>query len=379
MVPANEASSSGHDPDVSMVICKLAALTLGAEKPDQLRKFPAEIRLMIFEELLTVWPHVIYRGAHDFGPLDSREFEEEISVPWQILATCRKYYEEGMPILYAKNRFVFCTGKGGSPGMFWRFPIHTRCMSYLTDLGIYLRCDTPTKEAARRVAHFMTAIIRLSKNLESLVLLISSDCMYEKVCPWDIMFCDHPVAKALVQLIEAKTVKHLKIRLHDNANLFPGFAKFLNQCFYKDGAPTNRSLIFSRSCTCPRLRPTQAPYVCVHCSWPILQLDFRPIESYVHPFGVESDMERMMEMQDELFERGILPLKDDDEDEEDDETNVGPYGGGPPIEDNYEENRKAFYSGMLLPGQVRRYRGIISAPADWFFRQTKITEFFNVC
>ncbi|KAH7391718.1 hypothetical protein BKA66DRAFT_439518 [Pyrenochaeta sp. MPI-SDFR-AT-0127] len=365
-----------HDPVLDIAIHQVASMSLKTEEEDILRKFPTEVRLMIFEELLSVWPRVVYRGAYDFGPLDAREFDGEITIPWQILATCRKYYDEGMPIMYSKNRFVFCTGRRGEPGKFWRFPVSTRCMPFLTDLGIYLRCDTPTKEAAKRVAHFIKAITRLAVNLEFLVVLISSSCLDDRACPWDIMFCDHPVAKALVRLVEAKTVRHLKIRLHDSACVFPGFAEFLNQSFYKDGVPVDRSIIFSRSCTCPHYGPGYAPFPCSHCGWPAVEVSFMSTECYVPPACVESDMERMMNLQHELFELGILPPKDDDE--EVDEANVGPYGGGPPIEDDYEENRKAFTAGMLLPGQVRRYRGVVAAPAVWFFHQTKITDYFNM-
>ncbi|KAF1845568.1 uncharacterized protein K460DRAFT_405822 [Cucurbitaria berberidis CBS 394.84] len=375
----NEAFAPGQcNPVLDIAVRQLASLSL--EKHDLLSEFPTEIRLMIFEELLVVWPKIVFRGAHEFGPLDEREFEGAIPIPWQILATCRRYYEEAMPIMYSKNRFVFCTGKGGEPGMFWRFPIHTRYMPYLTDLGIYLRADTPTKEAARRVAHFIKAITRLAVHLQYLVVLISSDCLYEKLCPWDIIFCDHPVAKSLVQLVEAKAVKHVKIRLHDNACLFPGFAQFLHQTFYKDGVPADRSIVFSRSCTCPPPCPNHPATYCLHCGWPVFSPPYKPIDVLVGPAGVESDMERMMDMQHELFELGVLPPKDDDEEPEEgnEEANVGPYGGGPPIEDDYEENRKAFDSGMLLPGQVRRYYGEVTAPSVWFFQQTKVTDYFEV-
>ncbi|CAO2648733.1 Nn.00g096820.m01.CDS01 [Neocucurbitaria sp. VM-36] len=379
IAPPDEVPAAGRlSPILDIAIRQTAALSL--EEPDVLSYFPTEIRLMIFEELLVVWPKIVFRGAHDFGPLAEQEFEEEISIPWQILATCHKYYEEAVPIMYSKNRFVFCTGKGGEPGMFWRFPIHTRYMLYLTDLGIYLRADTPTKQAAKRVAHFVKALSRLAIHLEYLVVMISSDALYEQSCPWDIMFFDHPVAKALVQLVEAKTVKHLKLRLHDNACVFPGFAQFLNQAFYKEGVPTDRSIVFSRSCTCPPLCPNHPTAYCLHCGWPVISKPFKPVDVLVDPVEVESDMERMMDMQHELFELGILPPKDYEDEEEGDEyeENAGPYGGGGPIEDDYEEQRKAFDSGLLLPGQVRRYRGEVLAPPVWFFEQRKITDFFGV-
>ncbi|KAJ4370768.1 hypothetical protein N0V83_005290 [Neocucurbitaria cava] len=339
IAPLDEPAAQGNSIQ-DLVIRQTAALSL--HKPDDLLSyFPTEIRLMIFEELLIVWPKIVFRGARDFGPLAEQEFEEEITIPWQILATCKQYYWEAMPIMYSMNRFVFCTGQGGDPGKFWRFPIQIRYMPYITDLGIYLRADVPTKEAAKRIAHFIKALARHAVNLDHLVVMISSDSLYDHTCPWDIIFCDHPVATELVSLIEAATVQHLKIRLHDNACLFPSFAQFLHHTFYKDGVPADRTLAFSRSS--------------------------------------ESTMEHMMDMQHELFEMGILPPKDDDDLEDDDEeTNPGPYGGGGPMEDDYEEHRKAFDSGMLLPGEVRRYRGEVIPPAVWFFEQTKITDFYEV-
>jgi secreted trypsin-like serine protease len=69
---------------------------------------------MIFEALLSFWPKRIFRGTADFGPLDEREVDEEIQVPWDILLTCSTYYNEAMPILYGKNKFAFCTGEPGN-------------------------------------------------------------------------------------------------------------------------------------------------------------------------------------------------------------------------------------------------------------------------
>lgn len=113
-----------------------------------------------------------------------------------------------------------------------------------------MRADTPTKEAAKRVAHFITAITRLADKIQYLTILVSSDQKYERACPWDIMFSHHPVAEALVQLVEAKAVPFLKIRLHDGACLFPNLALFLDQEFYKDCEAGNRQILFTRSCTC---------------------------------------------------------------------------------------------------------------------------------
>lgn len=376
------------DPIMQIAMRQLASMSMSSEpqaKPqDQLRRFPAEVRILIFEQLLCVWPTIIYRGAWEFGPLDEREFEEEFELPWQILATCRTYYHEAAPIMYSMNRFVFCTGKFGKPGMFSRFPIQVRYMQFLTDLGIFLRCDSPTAEAAKRVAHFITALTRRAVKLEHLTILISASTQWAEKCPWDILFCNHPVAKAIIELIEAKTVTHLKIRLHDNAFMYSGFASFLQQTFNKDGPPANRTLVFSRSCTCPPIDVDDIHYYCLQCDWPFMDLPLKPVEEIVSAIQVEANEERTMNTQENLFALGLLPLADDSEDvdeeigdKEVDDKNAGLYSSGPPIEDDYEENRKAFSAGTLLPGEVQRFRGKVFAPKVWSFEQPKVTNFFK--
>ncbi|KAH9860328.1 hypothetical protein J1614_011658 [Plenodomus biglobosus] len=358
---------------------QVSQLSLTQPEGDQLQRFPAEIRLMIFEEVLSVWPQMVYRGAFDFGPLDPNEFDGEIQISWQILATCRLYYEEAHPILYGKNRIAFCTGAKGRPGSFWRFPIRPHFMKYVTDLSIFYRADEPGKPSAKRVSHFIKALARLAINLQQLTILISSDQRYERACPWDIIFCDHPVAKAIVHMIEKKTIKNMKLRLHDGARVFPGFARFLEQTFLKDGKPVDRTLSFTTSCSC-------APYMdmphifCFFCQWPRNIWELKPIEELVHPVTVEASQKRMMEMQDDLFELGILPPKDDNEDEvEVEDSAVGPYGGGPPMEDTYDEDRLAFTLGVRLPPrQPWPFISEVEAPAVWSFEQTKITDYYSV-
>jgi hypothetical protein len=304
--------------------------------------------------------------------------------------------------MYSRNKLVFCTGKRGEPGRFWRWPVSARCLPHVTHLSIctlyfqdllihmltlpsYMRSDTPTKEAAKRIAHFIKAITRLAVRIQFLTVLISSDHTYERACPWDIMFGDHPVAEALVQLVKAKAVPYLKIRLHDGACLFPNLALFLNQEFYNDAVPGNRCILFTRSCTCmyytlpnqciqfpnsftytkcqafhdhiyTRLPNTiigMVPYpyqplpVCNFCFWP-RDVD-KPIDIPIPPEAAESDMDHMMDLQDYLFMVGLLPPKDNDDVDEDEEENKGPYhNGGIPMEDTHEEDRLAFHSGMYV-------------------------------
>ncbi|KAF2242745.1 hypothetical protein BU26DRAFT_467158, partial [Trematosphaeria pertusa] len=300
---------------------------------------------MIYEELLIVWPKTVFRGARQFGPLSPKEYNEDVILHWQILLTCRKYFEEGAPVMYGGNKLVFCTGKGGDPGQFWRFPINIRYMRYVTDLGIYLRADKPTSQASQRVAHFMKALARHGKKLNRLVVLLGSDRYYEAACPWDIPFFDHPVSQALVQLVKSQTVNHLKIRVHDGALLYNGFGSYLCQTFRENGSIAGRSLAFTFSCTCPPHCPLYPQNDCFLCGWPLEFPDQAPVEFPSNPAGVEALVERTMELQDDLFQLGLLPPKDDD-DEEADEEDAGPYTTGQPVEDTYEDNRLAFHSGL---------------------------------
>lgn len=243
-----EPTAGQCDPILDVALRQI--ITVGAHTPDYLRRFPTEVRLIIFEELL-IASKTVFRGAAAFGPLDKEEFDGEVPLHGQILATCRKYFEEAAPILYGKNAFVFCTGEAGQPGMFRRFPIRPRYMRYVSDLGIYFRADDPRKESSRRIAHFVKAVVRHATKLEYLTVLVSSDRFYEALCPFDILFADHPISKELLHIIESKTVKHLKIRLHDGACFFPHYAGFLAQTFMQEGNTEGRSITFTRSCTCP--------------------------------------------------------------------------------------------------------------------------------
>ena len=225
-----------------------------ANKEDLLQIFAAEIRLMIFEELLIISPETIFVGAKDFTPLDEYNDECKPAVPWQILATCSTYHDEAAPILYGKNKLAFCTGRRGGPGAFTSFPVSIRYMEYVTDLGIYFQVDNPKKVAAERVATFLNTVVSKAKKLEKLELLASSDRWHGMYCPWDIMFCDHPVAKAMVKVIESKKVTHLKIRCHDGARLYQVFGRFLEQHFVQSGSTDGRSITFAQSVSASRHR-----------------------------------------------------------------------------------------------------------------------------
>ncbi|OCK98768.1 uncharacterized protein K441DRAFT_654066 [Cenococcum geophilum 1.58] len=54
-------------------------------------------------------------------------------------------------------------------------------------------------------------------DLHQLVVCAASDRYYEHTCPFDILWPDHPVVRALLATISRKTVQNLKIRVHDDA------------------------------------------------------------------------------------------------------------------------------------------------------------------
>jgi hypothetical protein len=267
---------------------------------------PTEVRLMVFEELLVVYPKAVFRGAKHFGPLDKNEFNEGVSIPWQILQTCRKFHDEAAPILYGKNKLIFCTGSCGYSGWFLTIPVSIRYLELVTDIGIYFRADDPRKPAAKKVAKFIEAITQRTQKLDKLVVLVSSDRFYEAMCPWDILWCDHPVSKQLVHLIESEKVNHLKLRFHDGAGVYQEFGRFLAQHFWETvGATEGRSLTFTRSCSCPS-NPDQPAPVCFNCGWPTEYKDQKPIEEACHPMLIEANQERLMDLQDDLLTLGLL-------------------------------------------------------------------------
>lgn len=167
----------------------------------------------------------------------------------------------------------------------------------------------------------------------------------------DILFCDHPVAKQLVNFVENNIVKHLKLRLHDGACVFPSFGQFLNRTFEENQTDgIHRTITFTLSCSCPNGCPHHPADYCFSCGWRKEQVDNKPIEEVtLNPACIESCMERMMDMQDDLFHQGILPPKDDDEEEVSDDMDDGPYKTGRPVDDDYEEKQPAFHSGLYDP------------------------------
>ncbi|KAF2684825.1 hypothetical protein K458DRAFT_301646 [Lentithecium fluviatile CBS 122367] len=345
-----------------------------ANKEDLLRIFPTEIRLMIFKELMTV-DKDIYRGARSFGPLDSNEYdlvEGGAEVPWQILFTCQQYHDEAIPYMYSENTLIFCTGPAGSPGMFRKFPVKRKYMKYLRDVGIYFRADAPAGKGSQRVGHFINALTLRAKNLNELFVMAASDRYFERVCPWDIVDGGHPVAKALENMVLARAVKFLTIRVHDGAKFYKDWGYYMAQTFWENGGQDeDRNIAFQRSCSCPPLIYPECPV----CLMPTLLRAVKPVVFWVGPDGIEANEEETMNMQADLFELGILPGYDDDDEEKGLEQ--GLKQDYTPIEDEEEEARKAFSSTIFAPEQKLKYRGVIKAPQVWKFRQTGIKEYMK--
>jgi hypothetical protein len=108
-------------------------------------------------------------------------------------------------------------------------------------------------------------------------------------------------------------------------------------------------------------------------------------------------MERMMEMQYDLFRLGIFPsaLLEDDNNESNDEDEkekfIIPSPYKIPRSDIFEESLPAFHLGFIYDDQdgnkdyipnpfgadAFRYRGEITAPKEWYFRQTCLKEYFK--
>jgi hypothetical protein len=124
-------------------------------------------------------------------------------------------------------------------------------------MSVYFRADSPYSEASIRVGHFLKALRRNASHMKRLTVVAASDRYYEAKCPWDILFAHHPVSQELEQYVVKKPVKHLKIRLHDDALFFPGYACWLRETFYGSsfevgGEPSReQTLTFVKSCTCP--------------------------------------------------------------------------------------------------------------------------------
>ncbi|KAF2280815.1 uncharacterized protein EI97DRAFT_8902 [Westerdykella ornata] len=393
---------------ISRVACpttdeSITALTTAPRRPsteaggpsDVLGQLPTEIRLMIFEELLVVRPKPVFRGAREFGPLDKREFSEEVPIPWQVLLTCRQYFNEAMPILYGKNNFVFCTGASGKPGKFWRFPISRRSMPFLTNIGIYFRADGPRSEASRRVGHFLRALCRHALKLEHLTVMGYSDRFDEGNCRWDILSPAHPISEALINLVELKPMKHLTIRLHNANALFgPDLACFLAERFYQTDGWNTRTLAFTRSCTCPASAPSFYS-LCSLCANPLSE-DTNPIEEETEFVDVEAQLDEVIALQFDLIDMDMFWDPDDIEDGKvSDEYAAVDYEEVPgriPSKDAYgddmtvhgrwvfedwEYNEEVYVDDMYdLSAYLRHVRGEPRVPGALYLRQTKLEEFW---
>lgn len=101
-----------------------------------------------------------------------------------------------------------------------------------------------------------------------------------------------------------------------------------------------------------------------------------------------------MDMQDDLFQLGLWPMDESEEDEDEEYLmKSGPYRIL--ARDVFEDLRPAFSSGLLyggldcpcktctaergsmVSGQDHHYLGEMEAPEVWYYRQTKVTEFFK--
>ncbi|OCK84145.1 hypothetical protein K432DRAFT_269301, partial [Lepidopterella palustris CBS 459.81] len=278
---------------------------------DKLGKLPTEIRLMIFEELFINPSSPVFRGGAEFGKLRKEEYKEgsRIIIPAAILRTCRKYHDEAAPIMHSRTFVIFCTGHQGTPGWFDRFPISRTYMPWVTEIGVYFRVTQPDAETSIRVAHFIKSLTRRATNLRQLVICAASDRYYERICPFDVLWPCHPVIQALMSLISSKSVKHLKIRVHDDAAFSPGLASFLQRSFDRSEPTNDRSLTWTRSCSCPKGCPIHAKEGCSICGRPRKspRTEDWPIEDVLpNADWCEAGFERMMELENELTELGII-------------------------------------------------------------------------
>ncbi|PSN60559.1 hypothetical protein BS50DRAFT_506264 [Corynespora cassiicola Philippines] len=342
------------------------------QEPDMLRKLPTEIRLMIFRLLLVI-PRRIFCGAREFSSLCFSECDNfHLPIPWQILATCWQYFSEAMPIMYGENDIAFFTGRKSKAGKFIRFPVAIRYMPFLRHLSIYFSVDSPKSDAARRLGHFLTAIQR---QLHTLAIVAASERFFEERSLWYVVYCDHPLAKAISKLVSSTTVAHLKIRTHNGAMFYPSWVRYIETTFKQNRDPAKSLIEFSCSCSCNQwvIRP-QNWRICYHCGWPKEWLYCKEMEIPVMAADLECSQTRLMEMEDRLFELGILPGNETDEEVD----RSGPYATGRPVEDTYDDDLPAFHSGALLPEQRRKYRGESATPATWRFKQTKLHDFFTV-
>lgn len=136
--------------------------------------------------------------------------------------------------------------------MFMRFPIKTPYMQYLTNVGIYFQATNPKSESSKRIGHFLKALARNATSLEYLTVMVAKGPFIDDVFSWHILAADHPVIAQIMIMIEQRKFKNMKIRLHEGALFRPQLACYMMQQFLENGPTEGRSLVFSRSCTCPR-------------------------------------------------------------------------------------------------------------------------------
>jgi hypothetical protein len=378
---------------------------------------------MVYKELL-IAPLAVFRGADDFGSLREAEYDpgsKAVLYP-AILQTCHRYYNEAVGILYSENHINFCTGLGGVPQWFSRFPVSRRYMDFLTKVNVYFRVTEPEAEASNRVGQFLKALGRRASKLRNLVVCAASDRFYEHACLMDVLFIEHPVIQAIFDIIARKNVKHLKLRLHDDAAFAPNVASYI-QHFFETHAPMSGStLTLSRSCSCPnRCRcPVHAKDGCQICGrpWTGDKSETWPIEkNIVSPEKCEASAERMLELTDEILASIGFDNDEPDNDTSDTESNADEGEGEDEDEDEDDifHDRELHYSlamSGVRPGQKpnlsrpaftstshgvdgrycpcrgeleedslpprSRYRGKLITPPAWFMRQARITEFFDV-
>lgn len=84
-------------------------------RPCPLSRLPIELRLMLLEHILV--SHTTIRKYRGRG---SRIWWSPYIIPSAILATCRTLHDEGIPILYAKNKFMTYKLENAAP---WCIPL----------------------------------------------------------------------------------------------------------------------------------------------------------------------------------------------------------------------------------------------------------------
>lgn len=177
---------------------------------------------MIFENVLAAVKRV-FRGATEYAILDSREFKEEIETDKSILFTYKQYNIEAHPILYARNRFAFCTSdRYEGPGAFLLFPIEPKYLKFITDIKLYIVNTEPEDQTASRVSISLDAIRNRAQRLQNgatqlkhLSLVIADTGPETDEDVWTLLSHEHPITRSLLRIIKEETVAHLQIRFHE--------------------------------------------------------------------------------------------------------------------------------------------------------------------